>query len=131
MSLPQNHPPVQEHPQKEPRAADGTAYTQLVYLDDMDQSGSECGTTVCTPEDSALRCLLDSSGRRSGSQLPSLQEETSKRTADAPPEPLASPDPGRPAHEDDDDDDDDDQGEDKKSPWQKREERPLMAFNIK
>nr|KAF6431191.1 family with sequence similarity 171 member A1 [Rousettus aegyptiacus] len=131
LSLPQNHPPVQEHPQKEPRAADGTAYTQLVYLDDMDQSSSECGTTVCTPEDSALRCLLDSSGRRSGSQLPSLQEETSKRTADAPPEPLASPDQGRPAHEDDDDDDDDDQGEDKKSPWQKREERPLMAFNIK
>ncbi|KAM5283166.1 protein FAM171A1 isoform 2-T3 [Hipposideros larvatus] len=131
LSLPQNHPPVQEHPQKEPRAADATAYTQLVYLDDMDQSGSECGTTVCTPEDSALRCLLDSSSRRSGGQLPSLQEETTKRTVDNPPEPLASPDQRRPAHEDDEDDDDDDQGEDKKSPWQKREERPLMAFNIK
>uniref|UniRef100_A0A671G5A3 Family with sequence similarity 171 member A1 n=1 Tax=Rhinolophus ferrumequinum TaxID=59479 RepID=A0A671G5A3_RHIFE len=131
LSLPQNHPPVQEHPQKELRAADSTTYTQLVYLDDMDQSGSECGTTVCTPDDSALRCLLDSSSRRSGGQLPSLQEETTKRTADAPPEPLASPDQRRPAPEDDDDDDDDDQGEDKKSPWQKREERPLMAFNIK
>lgn len=131
LSLPQNHPPVQEHPQKELRAADSTAYTQLVYLDDMDQSGSECGTTVGTPEDSALRCLLDSSSRRSGGQLPSLQEETAKRTADVPPEPLASPDQRRSAHEDDEDDDDDDQGEDKKSPWQKREERPLMAFNIK
>ncbi|XP_054581971.1 protein FAM171A1 [Eptesicus fuscus] len=131
LSLPQNHPPVQEHPQKEPRVADSTAYTQLVYLDDMDQSGSECGTTVCTPEDSALRCLLDGSGRRSGSQLPSLQEETTKRTADVPPEPLASPDQRGSAHEDDEEDDEDDQGEDKKSPWQKREERPLMAFNIK
>uniref|UniRef100_A0A8C4MQF7 Family with sequence similarity 171 member A1 n=1 Tax=Equus asinus asinus TaxID=83772 RepID=A0A8C4MQF7_EQUAS len=115
LSLPQNHPPVQEHPQKEPRATDGT-----------------CGTTVCTPDDSALRCLLDSSSRRSGSQLPSLQEETTKRTADVPPEPLASPEQSRSAQEDEEDeDDDDDQGEDKKSPWQKREERPLMAFNIK
>ncbi|XP_053521792.1 protein FAM171A1 isoform X3 [Artibeus jamaicensis] len=131
LSLPQNHPPVQEHSQKEPRAADSTAYTQLVYLEDMDQSGSECGTTVCTPDDSALRCLLDSSSRRSGGQLPSLQEETTRRTADVPAEPLASPDQRRSAHEDDEDDDDDDQGEDKKSPWQKREERPLMAFNIK
>lgn len=132
LSLQQSHPPVQEHQQKEPRASDSAAYTQLVYLDDMDPSGSECGTTVCTPEDSALRCLLEGSSRRSGGQLPSLQEETTKRTADAPPEPLASPHQRRSAHDDDeDDDDDDDQGEDKKSPWQKREERPLMAFNIK
>ncbi|XP_057589177.1 protein FAM171A1 isoform X2 [Hippopotamus amphibius kiboko] len=132
LSVPQNHPPVQEHPQKEPRAADGAAYTQLVYLDDMDQSGSEGGTTVGTPEDSALRCLLDGSSRRSGGQLPSLQEETTKRTSDIPPEPSASPDQRRSAQEEEEDeDDDDDQGEDKKSPWQKREERPLMAFNIK
>ncbi|XP_065728326.1 protein FAM171A1 isoform X2 [Phocoena phocoena] len=132
LSLPQNRPPVQEHAQKEPRAADSSAYTQLVYLDDMDQSGSEGGTAVGTPEDSALRCLLDGSSRRSGGQLPSLQEETTKRTSDVPPAPSASPDKRRSAQEDDDDeDDDDDQGEGKKSPWQKREERPLMAFNIK
>ncbi|XP_053428735.1 protein FAM171A1 isoform X2 [Nycticebus coucang] len=133
LSLQQSHPPpAQEHQQKEGRAPDSTAYTQLVYLDDMDQSSGECGTTVCTPEDSALRCLLEGASRRSGGQLPSLQEETSKRAADGPPEPLTSPHQGRSAHEEDeDDDDDDDQGEDKKSPWQKREERPLMAFNIK
>ncbi|XP_026334807.1 protein FAM171A1 isoform X1 [Ursus arctos] len=131
LSLAQNHPVVQEHPQKEPRAADSTSYTQLVYLDEMDQSGSECGTTVCTPEDSTLRCLLDGSGRRSGGQLPSLQEETTKRTSDVPPEPLASPEQRRSAQEDDEEEDEEDQGEDKKSPWQKREERPLMAFNIK
>ena len=66
-------------------------------------------------------------------QLPSLQEETTKRTSDVPLEPLASPNQRRSANDEDedDDDDDDDQGEDKKSPWQKREERPLMAFNIK
>ncbi|XP_064448085.1 protein FAM171A1 isoform X3 [Mirounga angustirostris] len=131
LSLAQSHPAAQEHPQKEPRAADSTSYTQLVYLDDMDQSGSEGGTTVCTPEDSALRCLLDGSGRRSGGQLPSLQEETAKRTSDVPPEPLASPEQRRSAQEDDEEEDEEDQGEDKKSPWQKREERPLMAFNIK
>uniref|UniRef100_A0A8D1W3Y5 Family with sequence similarity 171 member A1 n=1 Tax=Sus scrofa TaxID=9823 RepID=A0A8D1W3Y5_PIG len=134
LSLPQHHPPVQEHPQKEPRAADGgAAYTQLVYLEDLDQSsGGEGGPAVGTPEDSALRCLLDGSSRRSGGQLPSLQEETTKRTSGVPPEPPASPDPKRSAQEDEEDeDDDDDQGEDKKSPWQKREERPLMAFNIK
>lgn len=131
-TLPQSHPPVQEHPQKESRAADSSAYTQLVYLEDMDQSGSEGGTTAGTPEDSALRCLLDGSSRRSGGQLPSLQEETTKRISDVAPEPAASPDQRRSAPQDEEDDeDDDDQGEDKKSPWQKREERPLMAFNIK
>ncbi|XP_007526175.1 protein FAM171A1 [Erinaceus europaeus] len=135
LSLPQSHPPVQERPQKEPQAAESMAYTQLVYLDDMDHSGSEGGTTACTPEDSALRCLLDSSGsRRSGGQLPSLQEENTRRTADDPPEPepLASPEQRRSVQEEEEEDEDeDDQGEDKKSPWQKREERPLMAFNIK
>uniref|UniRef100_A0A8C7EIX9 Family with sequence similarity 171 member A1 n=1 Tax=Neovison vison TaxID=452646 RepID=A0A8C7EIX9_NEOVI len=131
LSLAQNHPAGQEHPPKEPRATDSASYTQLVYLDDMDQSGSECGTTVCSPEDSALRCLLDGSGRRSGGQLPSLQEETTKRTSDVPPEPLASSEQRRSAQEDDEEEDEEDQGEDKKSPWQKREERPLMAFNIK
>lgn len=132
LSLQQSHPAVQEHQQKEPRAPDNTAYTQLVYLDDMDQSGSECGTAVCTPEDSTLRCLLDSSSRRSGGQLPSLQEETSRRISDAPPEPLASPHQRRSTHEEEEEEEeDDDQGEDKKSPWQRREERPLMAFNIK
>uniref|UniRef100_A0A8C6GUK7 Family with sequence similarity 171, member A1 n=1 Tax=Mus spicilegus TaxID=10103 RepID=A0A8C6GUK7_MUSSI len=132
LSLQQSHTPLQEHQQKDPRAPDSTACTQLLYLEDMDPSGSECAATVCTPEDSALRCLLEGSGRRSGGQLPSLQEETTKRTSDVPLEPLASPNQRRSANdEDEDDDDDDDQGEDKKSPWQKREERPLMAFNIK
>ncbi|XP_077160823.1 protein FAM171A1 isoform X2 [Paroedura picta] len=139
LSLQQLHQQAQEHPQKEQKLPE-SSYTQLVYLDDMDQSGSECGTAVCSPEDSTLRCLLDGGSRRTGGQLPSLQEETIKRTLETSPEPLTSPEHGMSIHnevvggeddDDEDDDDDDDQGEDKKSPWQKREERPLMAFNLK
>ncbi|XP_054370021.1 protein FAM171A1 isoform X3 [Molothrus ater] len=132
LSAPQSHPPVQEHQQRERKVSDSTAYTQLVYLDDMDQSGSECGTAVCSPEDNALRCLLEGTSKRSGVQLPSLQEET--RTVDTKPEPLTSPEHGTSVQDDDDEDEEDeedDQGEDKKSPWQKREERPLMTFNLK
>ncbi|XP_055970497.1 protein FAM171A1 [Sorex fumeus] len=138
LALPQSHPPLQEHAAKESRAADGAAYAQLVHRERaLDPGGGEGGAAACAPEDSALRCLLDSGGRRSGGQLPSLQEETTRRTADVPAaEPGGAPQAPRPAREeeeedDEDDDDDDDQGEDKKSPWQRREERPLMAFNIK
>uniref|UniRef100_A0A8C9FD50 Family with sequence similarity 171 member A1 n=1 Tax=Pavo cristatus TaxID=9049 RepID=A0A8C9FD50_PAVCR len=120
-----------DHLSRERKVSDSTAYTQLVYLDDMDQSGSECGTAVCSPEDNALRCLLEGTSKRSGVQLPSLQEET--RTVDTKPEPLTSPEHGTSGQdeEEDEEDEEDDQGEDKKSPWQKREERPLMTFNLK
>ncbi|XP_042329387.1 protein FAM171A1 isoform X2 [Sceloporus undulatus] len=134
LSLQQTHPQAQVHPPKEQKVPDSTAYTQLVYLDDMDQSGSECGTAVCSPEDSTLRCLLDGGSRRTGGQLPSLQEETLKRTVESSPEPLTSPEHTMAVQdegEDEEEDDEDDQGEDKKSPWQKREERPLMTFNLK
>uniref|UniRef100_A0A8D0C5Q3 Family with sequence similarity 171 member A1 n=1 Tax=Salvator merianae TaxID=96440 RepID=A0A8D0C5Q3_SALMN len=137
LSLPQTHQQGQAHTQKDQKVPDSTAYTQLVYLDDMDQSGSECGTAVCSPEDNTLRCLLDGGSRRTGGQLPSLQEETVKRTLESSPEPLTSPEHGTTIHpgaeedDEDDEDEDDDQEEDKKSPWQKREERPLMAFNLK
>ncbi|KAM5156861.1 LOW QUALITY PROTEIN: protein FAM171A1 [Mantella aurantiaca] len=122
-------PTLLEHQQREQKASDGSAYTQLVYLDDMDQSGSECGTAVCSPEDN--RAFMEAPPpRRSagggGGQLPSLQEETVKRTDDSSPVPLNSPE-----HEYSNDDGSDDQGENKKSPWQKREERPLLAFNMK
>ncbi|XP_068091601.1 protein FAM171A1 isoform X2 [Hyperolius riggenbachi] len=118
------HPTLMEHQQKEVKSPDSPAYTQLVYLDDMDQSGSECGTAVCSPEDN--RALSEPPIRRSG-QLPSLQEEPIKRTADSSPVPLNSPEHDYSFN----DDGSDDQGENKKSPWQKREERPLLAFNVK
>ncbi|KAM4688378.1 protein FAM171A1 [Discoglossus pictus] len=120
------HPILQEHQQpNEQKMPDSTTYTQLVYLDDMDQSGSECGTAVCSPEDN--RPFPEASGRRSGGQLPSLEEEPVKRTVDSSPVPSNSPEHEFSIH----DDSADDQGENKKSPWQKREERPLLAFNLK
>ncbi|MEE6466713.1 hypothetical protein FKM82_007029 [Ascaphus truei] len=125
---PMQHPTVQVHPQQnEQKVSDNTSYTQLVYLDDMDQSGSECGTPVCSPEDS--RPFIEAPGRRSGGQLPSVQEETIKRTVESSPVPLSSPEDELSIH--DDCAEDQDQGENKKSPWQKREERPLLAFNLK
>uniref|UniRef100_A0A6I8QU48 Family with sequence similarity 171 member A1 n=1 Tax=Xenopus tropicalis TaxID=8364 RepID=A0A6I8QU48_XENTR len=119
------HPTLQEHQQlNQVNVSDSTAYTQLVYLDDMDQSPSECGTAVCSPEDS--RPFIEAPAKKSGSQLPSLQEETIKLTAESSPVPLSSPE-----HEFSiNDDSGEDQGENKKSPWQKREERPLLAFNM-
>ncbi|XP_039187469.1 protein FAM171A1 isoform X2 [Crotalus tigris] len=132
--LQQTHQQAQVHPQKEQKIPESSTYTQLVYLEEVDQSGSECGTAVCSPEDNTPRCVLEGGSRRTGGQLPSLEEETIKRTVESSPEPLTSPEHKMTEHseaDDDDDNDDDDQGEDKKSPWQKREERPLMAFNLK
>ncbi|CAH2282388.1 FAM171A1 isoform X1 [Pelobates cultripes] len=124
------HPTVPEHQHNEETISNSPTYTKLVYLDDLDQSGSECGTAVCSPEDN--KTFTEVPGRRSGGQLPSLQEETIKRTVDSSPVPLNSPEHELSMHDDDDDDDcAEDQGENKKSPWQKREERPLLTFNMK
>ncbi|KAM9307774.1 protein FAM171A1 [Gastrophryne carolinensis] len=130
----QQHPTLMEHRQAE-QISDAPAFTQLVYLDDVYQSGSECGTATCSPEES--RAFGDPpppppvaarrSGGGGGGQLPSLQEEPVKRTEDSSPVPLNSPEREYSIH----DDGSDDQGENKKSPWQKREERPLLAFNTK
>ncbi|XP_053322478.1 protein FAM171A1 [Spea bombifrons] len=119
------HPTVPEYQPTDDMVSDSTAFTQLVYLEDLDQSGSECGTAVCSPEES--RSFTEAPGRRSAGQLPSLQEEPIKRTADSSPVPLNSPEHELSLQ----DDCADDQGENKKSPWQKREERPLLAFNVK
>lgn len=126
-------PHLQQQQQKrhEPNFSDNTTYTQLVYLDDMDQSGSECGTAVCSPEDNSLRPLLDEESSNNDT-LPILQE----RVIENEPKPSVSPDlelppPPPPPPLPPSQDDPDDQEENKKSPWQKREERPLIAFNIK
>ncbi|XP_030055821.1 protein FAM171A1 isoform X1 [Microcaecilia unicolor] len=122
-----HHKALQEHQQREQNVSDSTMYTQLVYVDEMDQSGSESGIAVCSPEDHSLRSFFDVTARKSCGQLPSLQEETVKRTVETSLEPLTSPEHGTSGH----DDNTEDQGENKKSPWQKREERPLLAFNMK
>lgn len=118
---------LQAHQQKEQSTPDNTTYTQLVYLEDLDQGGSESGTPICSPEENSLRSFFDAAARRNGSQLPSLQEEPIKRTMETSQEPLTSPEHGPSSF----DENTDEQGENKKSPWQKREERPLLAFNTK
>ncbi|XP_058038737.1 protein FAM171A1-like [Ahaetulla prasina] len=91
--------------------------------DEVDQSGSECGAAACSPENNTPRCVLEGGTSRSGGQLPSLQEET-KRSV------------GITGHHEEDCDGNDvnepnQEVEGEKTPWQKREERPVMAFNLK
>ncbi|XP_041041037.1 protein FAM171A1 [Carcharodon carcharias] len=126
-------------------------YTRLVYVDDMEQSGSESGTAVCSPEDASMKPLVDGSAERDSGTTVGLQNENIQRI-----EEIEECLPTNPQHtenadtddkmmnnendrindndqinENDDNDSTEDQDEDKKSPWQKREERPLMAFNLK
>ncbi|XP_026537168.1 protein FAM171A1-like [Notechis scutatus] len=112
----------------------GQVYPQK-DLDEMDQSVSERGTAVCSPEDNNPRCVLKG-GRRRGSQLPSLQQETIKRSVESPPEPLPSTEHKITGHHGADSDGNDShdgshQRASKKTSWQKREERPVLRFNLK
>ncbi|XP_039187685.1 protein FAM171A1-like isoform X2 [Crotalus tigris] len=120
--LQQTRQQVQMYPQKD--------------LDEVDQSGSECETMACTPEDNSPRCVLEGGRRRRDGQLPSLQEETLKRNVESPSNTLPNPEHKITAHskadcDDSDTDEHNHQREDKKTPWQKREERPVILFNPK
>ncbi|KAM9353116.1 protein FAM171A1 [Symphorus nematophorus] len=126
------------------------AYTQLVYVDDLNGGGSEEETPKSSPQDSKTGAILsdkaegqrvdqgqgDVEGKRvEGVQI---QEEPPSLSSSSPasPPPLPTPEgetfrtdhallsvsPDA-AHEDGE--------EEKKSPWQRREERPLLAFNLK
>ncbi|XP_077644384.1 LOW QUALITY PROTEIN: protein FAM171A2 [Lonchura striata] len=77
---------------------------------------------AASPEDSSLAPLLEagSGGRRGGGSGRSSASE-------APRDSLTSPEEEALAEAGDGGDD----GGDRKSPWQKREERPLMVFNVK
>lgn len=122
------------------------AYTQLVYVDDLDR-GSEEETPKCSPQDSKTGSILSEKpeGQRGDVEVKRVEgvqihEEppslSSSSPASSPPLPTpegetfrtdhtlltVSPD-GDAAHEDGE--------EEKKSPWQRREERPLLAFNLK
>lgn len=125
------------------------AYTQLVYVDDLVREGSEEERPSCDPQDSKLGPALSDKeegqredqvkGDEDGEQI---QEGTLSLSLSSPASP-ASP-PPLPTPEDvtfrtdhtllsvsPDNDAAQDDGEEKKSPWQKREERPLLAFNLK
>ncbi|XP_057690090.1 protein FAM171A1 [Corythoichthys intestinalis] len=105
-----------------------TAFTQLVYVDDLD--GAENEDTL----------KYDSRGSKGEAEIVQIHAEPPSLTSLSPasPPPLtppdgvtlrnnrtllsASPEDNMPQ---------DDGEEEKKSPWQRREERPLLAFNMK
>nr|XP_056720683.1 protein FAM171A2 [Euleptes europaea] len=109
------------------------AYSKLVFADaDTEQSSSESRTAICSPEDNSLTPLLDENtdhraatiprrGRSRGnsSRSSNSNSELRRDSMTSPEDDSNEPSEGT-----------DDQG-DKKSPWQKREERPLMVFNVK
>ncbi|XP_014376679.1 LOW QUALITY PROTEIN: protein FAM171A2 [Alligator sinensis] len=108
----------------------GVAYSKLVFTDDTEQSSSESRTAICSPEDNSLTPLLDENadhraatiprrGRSRGNSSRSSNSELRRDSMTSPEDDMNDPSEGG-----------DEQG-DKKSPWQKREERPLMVFNVK
>ncbi|XP_026539434.1 protein FAM171A2 isoform X5 [Notechis scutatus] len=111
----------------------GPTYSKLVFADaDTEQSSSESRTAICSPEDNSLTPLLDENtdhraatiprhGRSRGnsSRSSNSNSELRRDSMTSPEDDSNEPSEGT-----------DDQG-DKKSPWQKREERPLMVFNVK
>ncbi|XP_074540544.1 protein FAM171A1 [Halichoeres trimaculatus] len=124
-----------------------TAYTQLVYVDDVDGGGSEEETPKCSPQDSQTGPILPEGQRGDQGGLEGkreeevhIQEEPPSLSSSSPasPPPLPTPE-GETFRTDsallsvspDDDTGHEDGEEEKKSPWQRREERPLLAFNMK
>ncbi|XP_078251146.1 protein FAM171A2-like [Rhinoraja longicauda] len=114
--------------ERERHAPGNTAYSKLVYVEDNEQSSSESRTAMCSPEDNSLTPLLEESSEhretvnREHSRGNSMRSssETRRDSTTSPEEEMQDQSEGA-----------DDQGENKKSPWQKREERPLMVFNLK
>lgn len=126
------------------------AYTQLVYVDDLDAGGSE--EDKCSPQDSKTGPILsdkaegsrehreqgDAEGKKAeGVQIQEKPPSLSPASPGSPP-PLPTPEgvTFRTDHallsvSPDDDAAPEDAEEEKKSPWQRREERPLLAFNLK
>ncbi|XP_069760945.1 protein FAM171A2 isoform X2 [Narcine bancroftii] len=111
--------------ERERHGPGSVAYSKLIYVDENEQSSSESRTAVCSPEDNSLTPLLEESSEhreaihRREHSMRSSTSETRRDSTTSPEEEMQDQDGA------------DDQGENKKSPWQKREERPLMVFNLK
>lgn len=128
------------------------AYTQLVYVDDPDEGSNKEEVPQFSPQDNKTgSILLDKAEGQSGDQGQGdverkraegvqIQEDPPSLCSSSPasPPPLPTPEgetfrtdhallsvspDGDAAHEEGE--------EEKKSPWQRREERPLLAFNLK
>ncbi|XP_022621905.1 protein FAM171A1 isoform X3 [Seriola dumerili] len=124
------------------------AYTQLVYVDDLDRGGSEEEEAKRSPQDSKTGPILSDKAEDQGQgdlegkrvEGVRIQEEPPSLSSSSPASPPPLPTPEgvtfRTDHallsvSPDDDAAQEDAEEEKKSPWQRREERPLLAFNLK
>ncbi|XP_069790870.1 protein FAM171B [Narcine bancroftii] len=94
------------------------ATSKSLYPEDVELSGSESGTTVCTPEDLSFRQGLDGGS----GQLVEVEEEQSDQSLQDEISVTPPHGEGRMSTEGEGDDS-------KKSVWQKREERPLISIN--
>lgn len=118
-----------------------TAYTQLVYVDDLDAGGSEEETPKCSPQDSNVGLDQSDPAQAQGDveeksvEGVQTQEDAPSLSSSSPTSPPPLPTPEgvtfRTEHALLSVSPDDDGEEEKKSPWQRREERPLLAFNLK
>uniref|UniRef100_A0A8C7BZQ3 Family with sequence similarity 171 member A2 n=1 Tax=Neovison vison TaxID=452646 RepID=A0A8C7BZQ3_NEOVI len=126
---------VKPHPRAWFVSLDGRSNSQVrhsyIDLQDTEPSSSESRTGLCSPEDNSLTPLLDEvaapEGRaatvprgRGRSRGDSSRSSASELRRDS----LTSPEDELGAEVGD-------EAGDKKSPWQRREERPLMVFNVK
>uniref|UniRef100_A0A2K5NUK6 Family with sequence similarity 171 member A2 n=1 Tax=Cercocebus atys TaxID=9531 RepID=A0A2K5NUK6_CERAT len=125
--------PAREERERAPPAAPPPppAPPRLALSEDTEPSSSESRTGLCSPEDNSLTPLLDEvaapEGRaatvprgRGRSRGDSSRSSASELRRDS----LTSPEDELGAEVGD-------EAGDKKSPWQRREERPLMVFNVK
>ncbi|XP_036079095.1 protein FAM171A2 isoform X2 [Rousettus aegyptiacus] len=125
--------PLREERERAPTVAPPPppAPPRLALSEDTEPSSSESRTGLCSPEDNSLTPLLDEvaapEGRaatvprgRGRSRGDSSRSSASELRRDS----LTSPEDELGAEVGD-------EAGDKKSPWQRREERPLMVFNVK
>ncbi|XP_076135951.1 protein FAM171A1 [Alosa pseudoharengus] len=152
---PQSPPTTAAAPLPPPQPAPSVTYTQLVFLEDSNGNASQGGTPVLSPqsEGNGVREEEEEEERRHVEEGGDTGSSTSPSPPSPLPPPLHSPPPlPEPMEEEEEEEEEgfrtepaqtrlqapppgelvvpDDSGEDdnKKSPWQKREERPLLAF---
>uniref|UniRef100_A0A3B4H1H0 Family with sequence similarity 171 member A1 n=1 Tax=Pundamilia nyererei TaxID=303518 RepID=A0A3B4H1H0_9CICH len=132
-------------------ATPASAYTQLVFVDDLNMGGCE-EEEKCTHKGSKSGPVLSDKGESNRvdqgqgdavgktAEGVQIQEEPPSLSSASPTSPPPLPTPEgvtfRTDHallsvSPDEDAAHDDAEEEKKSPWQRREERPLLAFNLK
>ncbi|KAF7239472.1 hypothetical protein EYD10_13874 [Varanus komodoensis] len=95
-------------------------HSKVLYLEDLDLSSSEGGTTVCTPEDQAVKHMPNGGSDpvigQHNEEVPRRRTTTEEQEASPPPTKKR----GRPPLT---------KRESKANIWKKREERPLIPIN--